>query len=331
MDVRKTLLTMAVVTVVTLAGAPVLAQAPESGPAPSAQAGAAEPVDEVIVRGRRMSEIEYDALRLVVKDFIDRVAAPAPGRGFARWHRGVCVGVDNLVADAAQYVVDRISRLALDLGIEPGEPGCQPDVLVIFSTDIRRLTTYMVEERPLVFRPEGGQGGVQLGLDALKEFTECAREVCWWHVSLPVEVRGGTPAITSRQTPGRGTGGTGFGVGGTAPVVAVDGPSRVRSGIRDDLQSVIVVVDATKLKGTTWQQIGDYLAVVALAQIDPQADLSAYDSILNLFSNPAAYSGLTDWDRSYMYALYRFNQERMPQYQEQGLIDQMARRERDGE
>ena len=67
---------------------------------------------------------------------------------------------------------------------------------------------------------------------------------------------------------------------------------------------MIIIVDATKLTGTTWQQLADYLAVVSLAQINPKTNPAAFDSILNLFSNPAAYSGLTDWDRSYFEALY---------------------------
>jgi hypothetical protein len=111
----------------------------------------------------------------------------------------------------------------------------------------------------------------------------------------------------------------------------VDGPSFLHRGIRDDLKRAIIVVDATKLTGTTWEQLGDYLAVVSLAQIDPRTDPSAFDSILNLFANPAAYSGLTDWDRSYMRALYSFDQRREPRIQADGLVSRMARRERDGE
>ena len=109
------------------------------------------------------------------------------------------------------------------------------------------------------------------------------------------------------------------------------GPSRIHNGTRDDLRNVIIVVDATKLAGTTWQQLADYLAVVSLAQVDPDASPAAYDSILNLFSNPAAYSGLTDWDRSYVRALYEFDQERRVEAQEGDLVSKMTRQELDPE
>src|SRR5690606_3653198 len=99
------------------------------------------------------------------------------------------------------------------------------------------------------------------------------------------------------------------------------------SGTRDDLQYVIIIVDTTQLPGTTWQQLADYLAVVSLAQIDPKGDPAAFDSILNLFTNPAAYSGLTDWDRSYIRALYSFDQERLPSLQQNDIVSRMAKQE----
>jgi len=113
------------------------------------------------------------------------------------------------------------------------------------------------------------------------------------------------------------------------PTVAVDGPSRLHSGIRDAMQRVLIIVDSSKLNGTTWQQLGDYLAVVSLAQIDLETDPAAFDSILNLFSNPKAYSGLTDWDRSYVHALYEFDQRRIPSRQTGEIVSQMVRREID--
>ena len=81
--------------------------------------------DEVVVRGRRMSEIE-DGLRIEIGKFIDEISVTPMGAGLARWDGSVCVGVHNLERTAAQYLVDRVSRLALEVGLRPGEPGCFP-------------------------------------------------------------------------------------------------------------------------------------------------------------------------------------------------------------
>jgi hypothetical protein len=305
-----------------LLAAPLSAQdsAPESEARPATETETPQVVDEVIVRGRRLSEIDND-LRIYIDQFLDDVAAPTQGRGYARWQREVCVGVHNLERSAAQYIVDRISSLALDVGLEPGEPGCNPRVNVIFTTDAGELAAQMVEREPRVFRAGGGFLATNLGRAALDEFVKSDKAVRWWHVNLPVDARAGAPAI---ETPG--TSGL-CGAAHCPPTLSVSGPSRIHSGVVDALQYVIIVVDGTKLRGTTWQELGDYLAVVSLAQINPSTDPTPFDTILNLFSNPAAYSGLTDWDRSYVQALYAIDQERDPSLQHNQIVSRIARRE----
>jgi hypothetical protein len=298
-------------TAIGLVSAAAALQAFSQAPANPTEDEPPAGIEEVVVRGQRMSEID-DGLRIFIQDFIGEVVRTPPGRGYARWNRRLCVGVSNLQADAAQYIVDRISLLAVDVGLEIGEPGCIPNVIVIFATDAKFVAKYMVENEPLHFRPAGlGSGDMSLSRAALAEFAASDRAVRWWHVSLPVDARTGNPAIA---IPGQGY-----------PTIAVAGPSRIHSGIRDDLQHVLIVVDATKLKGTTWQQLADYLGVVSLAQIDPAANPAAFDSILNLFENPSAYSGLTDWDRAYVRALYEFDQERRPNLQTGALVGEMLR------
>ncbi|MGD8340793.1 MAG: hypothetical protein PVH89_08415 [Gammaproteobacteria bacterium] len=275
-----------------------------------------QPLEEVIVRGQRMSEIEFD-IDVYIQDFLDEVVALPPGAGYARWHRSVCVGVHNLETTAAQYLADRISRLAAEVGLDYGEPGCAPDVIIIFTVDADDVATMLVEEQPFLFRPGGPTCCMQLGLDALDAFKVSDDPVRWWHVSMPVDAQLGQRAITLPQD-----GNDGY------PVISVAGPSRIHSGVVDKLWRVTIIVDATKLTGTTWQEIGDYLAVVSLAQINPRTDPSEYDSILNLFSNPEAYTGLTDWDVSYVRALYEINMERLGGLQKNELVDHMAKQER---
>jgi hypothetical protein len=285
--------------------------------------------DEVVVRGRRMSEVEND-LRIEIGKFIGEVTITFGGRGFARWDRSVCVGVHNLEPMAAQYIVDRISLLAHDVGVTPGEPGCAPDVIIIFTTDGAELASYLVETEPRLLRPTVYLG-THRGLAALDVFVESDKAVRWWQVSLPVDARTGMPVIERPEGRHCGVGVQPLPRAFCPPRVAVAGPSRIHSGIRDALQNVIIIVDSTKLTGTTWQQLGDYLAVVSLAQVDLEANPSAFDSILNLFSNPKAYSGLTDWDRTYVQALYSFDQERNPGLQPGVLTSEMLQTALEGE
>jgi len=295
------------------------AAAQESSPPPAAavETDASQPIDEVVVRGRRLEDIKSD-LRIHIQDFIGEVVRKPPGRGFARWHRDVCVGVYNLESGAAQYVVDRISKLALEVGLEPGEPGCVPQINIVFATDAKETAAAMVENEPRLFMPVAGHAGMDLGRGALEEFTQSEQAVRWWHVSLPVDARTGGAAIELSDNCGEAF---------CPPTINVAGPSRIHSATRDDMLYVVVIVDATKLKGTTWQQLGDYLAVVSLCQIDPQTNPASFDSILNLFTNPKAYSGLTDWDRSYVKALYELDQERIESMQTNSIVSLIAEQE----
>lgn len=258
-----------------------------------------------------MSDIEFN-LQDYVRDFVGQVVRLPMGGGYARWRDRVCISVSNLEKDAAQYIVDRISQLAGDVGLEPGEPGCSPNVFIIFTVDAKTAASYMVENEPKLFRPFGGVCCMQLGLEALNDFSESDSPVRWWHVSMPVDVQSGRRAIRLPQD-------------SETPINSVSGPSRIHGGIRDDLSRAIVIVDSTKLTGTTWRQLADYLAFISLAQVDPHTSPTEFHSILNLFANPDAYSGLTDWDMSYLQALYSFDQARTRDHQLNALVSEMTR------
>lgn len=250
---------------------PAFAQAPPQDAAPTE-------LESVIVDGRR--------LRDTVERFVDDVVAPPVGRGPARWDRRVCVGAMNLQRDAAQVVLDQVSRIALEVGLEPGEPGCRPNILVIASSDGQALARALVESKPEAFRPQ--YAGAALGGAALDRFQASTSPVRWWHVSIPVTETG---EIAVRLP------------GGAVPLVRQDG-SRLTTRLRNNLRRAFVIVDLDKMEGITFQQLGDYVGMVAMAQIDPEAETAAYDTVLNLFDAPQAVNGLTEWDRSYLSALY---------------------------
>ena len=45
--------------------------------------------------------------------------------------------------------------------------------------------------------------------------------------------------------------------------------------------------------------------MVVFAQINPDADTSAYASVLNVFDAPETAEGLTQWDLAYLEGLYQ--------------------------
>ncbi len=267
----------------------LMVSAPQQAVPPPAQDPASPVVDlgDIVVDGRRVEDL--------TQDFVREVAAPAQRRGLARWRDGVCVGVVNLQPEMAQYIADRVSTVAEDVGLKAGEPGCQPSVLVIATVDSTAFTTQFVAQRPRIFRVGGS--GMDLGSGGLRKFTSVDRPVRWWNVSMPVDSDTGRRAV---RLPGDSN------AKGepTAPIIYRGAASRLTTQVVDDTQRAFVIVDVDRIQDVSLEQLADYIAFVSLAQVDPDADTSGYATILNVFDDPQQTHTLTDWDKAYLQGLY---------------------------
>ena len=184
-------------------------------------------------------------------------------------------------------MADRVSEVALELGLPIGEPGCSPNVLIIATDDAPTLTAALVERSPNAFKPP--YSGSSRSRLQLRRFIESDAPVRWWHVSLPVNSE---------------TGGIAVRIPGYPPPTTGTMASRLTTVIENDLRRAYVIIDIDQAEGITFQQLADYVAMVAFAQIDPDADLSGFPTILNVFDNPTIAFGLTDWDQAYLGSLY---------------------------
>ena len=210
----------------------------------------------------------------------------------------ICIGVANLRAEPAQYIVDRVSTVAEDLGIMPGEPGCPPNVIIIASDDPDGLARQLTEERRRAFRMGGS--GMDRGGDALEAFVAADTPVRWWQVSMPANSETGQRAT---RIPGECRDPC-LSPQDYAPVTSTFAASRLSTQIVDYIFRAVVILDIDQIGGVSGQQLADYVAMVTLAQIDPEADTSRYASILNVFDAPDSAVGLTEWDQAYLRGLY---------------------------
>jgi hypothetical protein len=252
-------------------------------------------LDDVIVQGRRLEEM--------TRDFVNTVGAPARGRGLARWDRGICAGVMNLGRETSQYIVDRISTVALDLGLQAGAPGCEPNILIFAASEGNSFTRSIVQSRPRLF--SGSGSGMDLGYAALKRFQDVDRPVRWWSVSAPIDSDNGQIAVRTRGlSSAGGAGPNGDSVMNFAPTIYVGAGSRLSTQIVDTVQRIFVIIDIDQVDRVSLAQLGDYLSMVTLAQIDPDAETAGYATVLNLFDDPTHTDGMTNWDRAYLKGLY---------------------------
>jgi hypothetical protein len=271
--------------------------------------------EEIVVTGERLREI--------VRSFVGEVAA-APGSEdqLARWDRRICPGVIGMRdARQAQFIVDRLAQRAFQLGLEVREPGCRADVVVFVTPDSERLARELGAEYRALVGYHSASNAVTAGHEALTEFMETPRPVRWWHVSQTVTRDGEVLG----ESAGRPT------AGGFAGVEVVRQPDagRLRRSTRQDFSRVIIVVDATRAAGLQLGALADYVSMVALAQLSPDADTSEVPSILNLFADLSAGrtppAELTDWDMAYLRALYEAPRAaRNAQTQEGAIVRSMS-------
>lgn len=296
-------------TLALAAGAAPAQEPPAQGPRPQSSAQ----LEDVVVEGRQ--------LEALVRNFVTEVSQPANNRGLARWNRPVCVGAVNLRHEIGQYVIDRISDVARELEVEAGEPGCRPNILIVAADDGAALASALVEDRPRNF--DLRHNGTDAGTRAFRNFRTGDQPVRWWQISMPIDSETGGRAV---RLPGDIDPSTGK---PAAPQIQVFAASRLRTQIRDDMVRSIIIVDVERLAGANLVQLADYLALVALAQVDAEADTSAFPTILNLFADPAsAPAGLTDWDRSYLTALYEHDQLRINRNSQVRAVAEAVTRDR---
>lgn len=242
-------------------------------------------VEAVEVVGSRQT-IERQA-----EQFVQAVSKAPENVTLARWGGRVCVGVANLNSPYGRLVVDRVSAVALDLGLTVGEPGCRPNLMIMFASDADDVARGLVSHDRAGFLPDLANS--TLGEKALADFQTSVRPVRWWHVSAAVELDTGAPIATSMSGDS------------VAPVVNVRQMSLLKTGIRQDLQRVVILVDANRTHPANLASIADYVAFIAMAQVDPNVDVGDKPSILTLFSDNPTADSLTSWDMAYLHSLYR--------------------------
>jgi len=270
----------------------------------------AQPNDEIVVHAQAQR-----AIRAFVGDI---AAAPSATDQLARWDHHICPGLFGLNnREQAQFIIDRIALRAHEIGLETGGPGCHADIAIFVTPDANRFTREFVREFGLFVGSDQPTNSATLDQTALSEFEHNDLPVRWWHVSVMRSSQG-----FSVHTPENA--GLLFSPVGAAaarvPRVEVTA-SRLSRSVREDFDRVVIVINAQEVAGVRLDALSDYVAMIALAQLEPNADTSGVPTILNLFrAGAAAPSALTDWDRAYLAGLYQATRNARSERQQQGEI-----------
>ena len=151
--------------------------------------------------------------------------------------------------------------------------------------------------------------GIRASRRALDRFTVSKAPVRWWHVIAR------TTADGQRYQKGEN--------------IRVRDAGRLRGGTRDDFDRVIIIMDVTRIGKLRFASLADYIAMVGLAQIEPEAEITGVSTVLNLFADRAAgaepVARMTDWDKAYLKGLYAARRDvRKGDDQEKDIARSMA-------
>jgi hypothetical protein len=227
-------------------------------------------------------EAQRESLKRQVCTFVSAIAAQRFGDSLARWEKPtiICPQVAGLPRDEGEFVLGRLSGIALAAGAPLGPEHCRANFFVIVTEKPEELLKGLEKKHPEMYT----DGYYTL----VRKFRSSTSPVRVWYNAELYDDFG-----IRVQSDGSGSGGTPSGI--------------VFSSMRD-LTSVIVIVDTQRVRasGINYGQLAAYIAMVGLAELRSDPKTGAAPTILSLFSTSGKDrpTGLSLWDQAYLKSLY---------------------------
>lgn len=236
---------------------------------------------EIVVRGTAPTEV-------VARGFIEEVTTtPTHALSLARWMTPICIGTINMQPEAVATISARIESRARSVGVGVQPSGCSPNITLLATSDGRFTATELVDAYPKRFLASNGP--TQGDREDLQRFAQSEAAVRWWTISALVDERSGDILVPIWGAP--------------ATQIDTTGEAYFGQNRREALLTALVILDLSKTEVGA-ETLGDYLAMVVLSQVDPEARGGGIPTILNLWQDGDKASELTAWDRAYLKALY---------------------------
>lgn len=272
----------------------VVAGQPAAAASGTTQNSASEAPQEVIVTGRR-------SLAKRIRNFVNQVAVEENAEGVAVWKTPVCAFVTGFPPQQGGVIQRRLPEVARAAHVPLDGVDCYPPNLLIVETDdpegllqewdndnTRRLETFNSATDDLF------AGSPQ---SVVERFIATPRAVRVWYYTHREDAADLTVSPETAFGP---------------PEVRVYEPTRIEShGVLYDFFRIFVIVDKKRLQGVTISQLADYISMVGLAKLKPDAHPGDAPTILKLFDGTpqSAPSGLTLWDQAFLSSLYASDQK----------------------
>ncbi|WP_088311579.1 hypothetical protein [Novosphingobium sp. B 225] len=273
----------------------------------------AEP--EITVTGQRL---DREQARAQAVDYVSKLGIARGITPAARWIDPVCLKVLGVDAGIGGMVSARFQRIASRVGVRLARPGCRANAVIAFTPDAAGYVRDLERREPSAFD--------ELGEVQLADMRGGNAPLRWWYRT---GLRGAdgdavmaVPPLGFQITP---EGGTSTGGGPTQDVFASKVSSLIATPGKRELKGAGVVVDVNLAQGKSLAAVGEFAALVLLAEIRPLADPPP-GSILALFAPGATVPDeLTTQDEAMLKALYAMPLAREARFHRGKLVDGMTR------
>ena len=225
-------------------------------------------------------EAQRESLERQVGTFVSGIAMQRFGDSLARWEKPtvICPQVAGLPRNEGEFVLARLSRIAVAAGAPLGPEHCKANFFVIVTEKPNELLKALEKKHPEMYT----DGYYTL----VRKFRSSTSPVRVWYNAELYDDYG-------LRLKGDASGST---------------PSRIAFSSMRDLTSLIMIVDTQRVResGVTFGQLAAYIAMVGLAELRSDPKIGTAPTILNLFSKSEKQppSGLSSWDQAYLKALY---------------------------
>ena len=290
-----------------------------------ASAQTAAPPESVTVTATRLREM----LDKFAKSFI----TPTKMTGkIARWEKGICpVAVGQKPAFTA-FVTARVKAIAVAAGAPVSTlESCTPNIEIIFTVTPQTLLDNVRKNDPDYL------GYAET--NALREkLATVTRPIQAWYATETIDLDG-QPRMDSPRRLGGGIAMSNFtafampytmGVNRDplylpdATYVRVTG-NHINDGARSGFNHIIIAVDTKKLAGQDFIPLTDYIAMLALTQLNSLNACQQLPSIVNKLAPDCdqKVDGITANDLAYLHGLYQMAADKSLVFQQNDIADRM--------
>lgn len=257
-------------------------------------------------------------LEQTVHNFIKSYAKPSPMLGkLARWDRKtpLCPRANGLSPEFDVFVEERIRAAAAQVGAPlQAKVPCKANMVVLFTAHPQDLLDAIRHSRTDLL----GYHFVSQ-TDALSRVTHPIQA---WYATATRDYNGVVRTDDAQALDEC------IAFYGLTACSAASMGTRIKDGQHSEMTTVTVVVDTAKIAGLQLGAVSDYIAMLALSQTDAFETCQQVSSIANLMA-PACDTyradSFTETDLAYLKALYRMDQDTLPQFEQGDIAHQMER------